>query len=407
MGKYLIVLMILAVSVFMAFSCSHQAHRQESDANNMDEVAGGNIRFAFDLIRNTAGEGENIVLSPFSISTALAMTYAGARGQTGEEMGMVMHFDRDPGNFSRGYSSYLNSVSRMAGDDLNLNIANSLWAQYDYTFLDSYFETLERYYGSSGFMVDFTSDTEKVRLEINEWVYRQTGENISDLLEPGVLTIDTRLVLANAIHFRGQWLKEFDRGRTREGDFYTYDDQSVKADFMNRTDTLLYYGDDLLQAVKLPYAGEGFSMLFILPARGVSPRELFNQFDAGDYQDMLANMEVAETELFIPRFKAESKVELDKLLSSMGMRQAFTNQADFSGITGGMDLKIDRIIHQALIEVSEEGTEAAAATAVVIIRKSLLEEDSRKVFRADRPFIYFLVENRYNSILFSGITSRP
>ncbi len=402
---------VTALSILIVISCTHRAYKEERPGSEQLLEAGAaaraNNNFAFDLMGNIAKDGENLIFSPFSISTAMAMTYAGARGLTSEEMADVLYFKRELDDFNRAYGSYLDLVSKMAGEDLSLNLANSIWAQQDYTFLDSYFETIEKYYNSTSFLVDFVNNRENVRLQINDWVYNETEEKISDLLEPGVLTTDTRMVLANAIHFKGSWLKEFDKDRTTEGDFFTANDRSVKADFMNRNDTIPYYEDDILQAISLPYADGGFSMLFVLPAEGFSTTDLLQDFNADYFKELLSNMEKTETSIHIPVFEIENKMELDRVLPEMGIRQAFSNNADFSGITGSLDLKIDKIIHQAIIEVSEEGTEAAAATAVVIIRKSLLENDSRKVFRANRPFLYFLIDNELNSILFAGITSNP
>ena len=402
-------LIILAVLIT---GCTHRAHQEKMDGEEAvtsyttTQIAMQNNEFAFDLMRQIAVEDDNVVISPFSISTALAMTYAGARGNTRDEMSDVMHFSRDQEGFHPSFGQYLNSLKRRAEGEIELNIANSLWAQEDYHFLDSYFETVERYYHSKTFQVDFVTNREQVRQDINQWVFVETGENIEDLIAPGVFTDDTRLVLVNAIHFLGAWLKEFDKELTREDIFHLRDGERVRTDFMFRNDTLPYYRSDDLQALEVPYTGKGFSMLFVLPAEESSLEELEAKLNAEGFANL--NQQLTETELqvIIPPFKARTKTDLEDVLMSMGMVVPFNRFADFSGMTGDQDLKIDKVIHEAMIEVGEEGTEAAAATAVVIIRKTAIGPEPT-IFNANRPFLFFLKDNEDHSILFAGRVMNP
>ncbi len=374
---------------------------------NVNTIAQGNNEFAFDLLKQIPFERENMVVSPFSISTALAMTYAGARNETLQEMAKVMHFDRDQVLFHANYGAYINVMNSIADDQVQLNIANSIWAQQDYSFLQSYFDIIEDIYDSKTFQVDFRANREAVRKDINDWVYDETREKIEDLIAPGVLTDDTRMVLVNAIHFLGPWIKEFDAEQTRENHFYLQGREFVMADFMHRTDTLPYFEDEAMQILEIPYSGNSFSMVIVLPKESLEMETIENSLNGEVFDSMVDRLESTEVEVFIPKFEAETKLDLEEVLIGMGMVQPFNRYADFSGMTGDLDLKIDKVIHQAMIEVAEEGTEAAAATAVVVIRKTAIDPDPRKAFIANKPFMFFIKENQHNSILFAGRVMNP
>ncbi len=211
----------------------------------------------------------------------------------------------------------------------------------------------------------------------------------------------------NAIYFLGAWLKEFDPELTTEDIFYLRDREMVSTDFMRRSDTLPYFENDEKQLLEIPYNGGDFSMLFVLPAQGKTLEEVERGLDAEAFADMVEKMNEREVEVFIPSFKAETQIDLEDILANMGMETAFNRFADFSGMTGELDLMLDKVIHQAVIEVSEEGTEAAAATAVVVIRKTSIDPDQPPVFRANRPFLFFVKDNTTQNILFSGRIMNP
>lgn len=395
--------------------CTHRAHEPEAEkqeeipeeSSEKTDIPMQNNQFAFDLMRQIPVDDENFVFSPFSISTALAMTYVGARETTMEQMADVMHFDRDQDRFHEEYGKYLQALKEQAGDNIDLNIANSLWAQEDYHFLDSFFETVEKYYGSKTFQVDFEEHHQQITHDINDWVYEETREKIQDLIAPNVLTDDTRLVLVNAVHFLGAWMKEFDKDLTTEDLFYLRNEEMVSVDYMRRSDTLPYLEDDSKQLLEIPYDGGDFSMLFVLPAQGKTLEEVERNINAETFDAMINDMDEQELEVFVPSFEAESKLDLEEILAGMGMENAFNRFADFSGMTGKKDLVIDKVIHQAMIEVAEEGTEAAAATAVVVIRKTSIDPDEPPVFRANRPFLFFVKDNTTQNILFSGRVINP
>lgn len=377
------------------------------EKTEISSIAQGNNEFAFDLLKEIPYERDNMVISPFSISTALAMTYAGARNVTLEEMAKVMHFDRDQVLFNANFGAYIKTINNIAKEHVELNIANSIWAQQDYSFLQSYFDLIEDVYDSETFQVDFRANREAVREDINNWVYDETREKIKDLIAPGVLTDDTRMVLVNAIHFLGPWLKEFDPEQTRKNHFYLQGREFVMTDFMHSTDTLPYFEDESMQVLEMPYSGNNFSMVILLPKETPEMESIEQSLNNETFNNILNRLESKEVDIAIPKFEAETKLDLDEVLMGMGMVQPFNRYADFSGMTGDLDLKIDKVIHQAMIEVAEEGTEAAAATAVVVIRKTSIDPDPRTMFIANRPFMFFIKENEHNSILFAGRVMNP
>lgn len=405
-------LLLLIPALVFSFACNRKGQGlvNTNSGKTLEEVMEiplpqRNNLFAFDLLKAIPEYKENFIISPFSISSALAMTYAGAAGETSDQMSRTLYFDPSQEQFHPEYSLYMTRLREMAGDKVQLNIANNLWAQQDYHFLPGFFELLERNYGTSLNQVDFyRGDREQIRLDINQWVFDETREKISDLILPGILTEDTRLVLVNAIHFFGPWKVEFDPMMTRQDYFTTMAGERLLTDFMFRSDKMNHFAGKNMQALELPYEGDNFSMVIILPNEGISLPELENELTAEDFLLLIAEMEEKDVDAIIPKFKAETKTDLEEVLALMGMPLAFSNKADFSGMTGEKDLKIDKVIHKAMIEVAEEGTEAAAATAVVIIRKTAIDPNQprRIQFKADRPFLYAIKDNRFNSILFMG-----
>ncbi len=407
-NKQLIGTIIMATLVT---ACTHRMSEQvpavQNNETEKQTISMNNNRFAFDLLRQMPVDDNNVVFSPFSISTALAMTYAGARENTMKEMARVMHFQENQHHFHGQYQQYLQSLMELAEDSICLNIANSLWAQTGYHFLESYFEIIKKHYHSSVFPADFLHNREQAAGDINQWVYNETNENIPNLISQDALTRDTRLVLVNAIHFLGEWLRAFDKERTHEDQFYLRNNQQVKTDFMYRGGSLPYYEDDQVQVLEIPYKGDNFSMLFILPQKDVSLEDAEARLDAEFYSGLTDRLKNTQLRVFLPKFKLNTRFDLEHALVNMGMKEAFTMDADLSGMTGQHDLKIDKVIHQAMIEVDEKGTEAAAATAVVVVMKTSINEEEPKTFRANRPFLFLIKDNAYQSILFAGRVMDP
>ncbi|MBC7363944.1 MAG: serpin family protein [Candidatus Aminicenantes bacterium] len=372
----------------------------------INTVVNASNQFAFDLYSVLKGEEGNIFFSPYSLSLAMAMAYEGARGQTAEEIKQVFYYPEDIEILRRGYAETINQINKK-DKKYELRTANALWAQNNYPFLPEYFKTVEKYYGGKVTNVDFVRDTENSRLTINKWVEGQTNNRIKDLLPQEVITPLTRLVLTNAIYFKGNWENQFPKGNTKEEEFWISADKKVRVPLMFiRERKFNYTENENLQLLELPYAGNELSMLVLLPRNEL--REVEPYLKPDKIQDLMKDMRQEELDVYLPRFKFETKYLMggeQGLLGRMGMPTAFSEmRADFSGMTGKPDLCITEVVHQAFVEVNEEGTEAAAATGIVMGIKAMLE---KKVFRADHPFIFFILEKRTGAILFFGRVIDP
>jgi serpin B len=380
------------------------AARECSSLKPVETLIAANNAFAIDLYQRLDKHEGNLVFSPYSISTALAMTYAGARGRTEEEMGQVLHFILPQKELHEAFRALQADVLRNRRPGaLNLHTANSLWRQDGYRFLATYLQLLNRIYGTEPFVVDFVQKAEEARLAINDWVAENTAGKIPDLIAPGVLDAATTLVLCNAIYFRGLWAYQFDPKQTVEGDFYVSPRDTIKTPMMQHTARLRFGAFGSCMAVELPYVGDELAMVLLLPDVPDGMRALEESLSASGLSAWLSDLfstDPAPVRVVMPRFGGTSRFELADTLAAMGMPHAF-HGADFSGMTGNRDLFISNIIHQAYIEVNEEGTEAAAATAVVMKRGRVTE------FVADHPFLFLIIDRKTGSILFIGRVIDP
>ena len=401
-------LVILTQLGLISCGSGKRTTQQEDDFLKNTPIEMRNNKFAFDLFNAISpSHDENLVISPFSISTALAMTYAGAGGNTATQMARTLYFDADHESFHRNFTQWMNIIIEKGEAKKQLQIANSLWPQEDYPFLDEFMSLIREYYGSAFYKVNYKGDREKIRQQINAWVEKHTNDLIKDLIQPGVLVDDTRLVLVNAIYFLSNWKIAFDENATHTSTFNINRERTVSVPFMYMKDDLMYVENDDFKALELDYEGSDFSMLVFLPAENKDIDGFIRDFNAATFAQTIEKLEKQEVQVYLPSFKVRSKFDLEKLLATMGMPDAFSNRADFSNMTPLNDLKIDKVIHEAFIDVHEEGTEAAASTAVVIIRKSAMVDPPANIFRADRPFFYAIRENASNSILFMGKVLNP
>ena len=346
--------------------------------------------------------------SPYSISTALAMTYEGAKGQTAEEMQSVFHFPEDDDERRLGYAGLYNELNEQ-DKEYKLSTANALWAQQDFVFLDNYFDVVEGYYGGKVTNLDFIKNTEKSRVTINDWVEDKTNDKIKDLIPKGAINSMTKLVLTNAIYFKGQWARQFDKDDTSDQDFKITSDNIVKVPMMQCAydeAEFNYAENNDLQILELSYSGDDLSMLIFLP-KDNDIKTFEDSITVEQLTKWKKNLRKQEVNVFIPKFKFETKYFMAETLKEMGMPIAFSSSADFSGMTGIRDLYISAVIHQAFVEVNEEGTEAAAATAVVMKLESVAESVSIPTFRADHPFVFMIQEKETGNILFMGRVSDP
>ena len=372
-------------------------------------ITEANNRFAINLYSQYKSEEGNIFFSPFSISTAMAMVYEGAEGKTAKEIKSVFGFPKYDNSRRNQYFNLLSEINKK-DKEYALKTANALWAQQDFQFLDEYLTTVEKYYEGKTTNLDFKNEPEASRLIINNWVEDKTNNKIKDLFPEGSIHVLTRLVLTNAIYFKAKWLIQFDADKTSDEYFRVNPDKSIKVPMMQPTSqksTFNYTQNKDLQILEMPYAGEDLSMLILLPLDD-DIEALENSFTLEKLTAWKKSLRKRRVNIYIPRFKFETKYFLRKTLSNLGMPTTFTNSADFSGMTGTKILKIDKVIHQAFIEVNEEGTEAAAATAVtMMLKRSKKQKHPTPVFRADHPFIFIIQQNETGNILFMGRVSNP
>lgn len=404
--------MVLMTTVILSslYCCNHRGTPTTTEPKSQEAVVPiqdpdkalvqGNNKFALELYSNIRSDGKNVFFSPYSISAALAMTYAGARGESEKQMSAVLHFDLDQQKFHPKYRDllvYIDGLNR--GDSLELSTANAMFVQKEFPFLDSYIGLVKSYYGAGLQTVDFQHELEKARLTINDWVAQKTKNRIQDLIVQGMITELARLVLVNAIYYNGSWDVRFDEKETVEKPFYATPEKSHNVPFMHKKALFNYYQGEQVQIIEIPYIDSTLSMVVFLPEDKVSMGKLEQSLTAEQYNSWLSGMSVKEISLSLPKFKTTAEFELSDVLKKMGMPHPFSLSADLSGMTGKKDLMIDKVIHKAFVEVSEKGTEAAAATAVVIRLKSLPVTTE---FNANRPFIFIIKENKYDNILFMG-----
>lgn len=370
-------------------------------------VAEAGNRFALDLYARLRAQEGNLFFSPYSIATALTMTYAGAREETAAQMARVLHLPAEEAQLHSTVAALKGDIERTgAAEGCQLNIANAMWGQEGFGFLPDFLSLLDQSYGARLTELDFARGTEAARRTINDWVEQQTNGKIKDIIAPGVLDALTRLVLTNAIYFKGDWTHPFEKEQTRDEPFWTSADSSADVPMMHQTERFQYAESDDCQALLLPYGKGGLAMLALLPRQRDVLAALEESLTLEDVQQWLSRLRSQEVELSLPRFRLTSQFSLADPLREMGMADAFSlPPADFSGMNGKKDLYISAVIHKAFVDVNEEGTEATAATAVAMALTAAPQPPV--VFRADHPFLFFILERRSQSILFMGRLSKP
>ena len=379
----------------------------------LSDLVRGNNAFAFDLYQKLREEESgNLFYSPYSISLALAMTHAGARGETERQISNTLHFTLSQDKLHPAFNALdLQLASRGEGSSgtegkgFRLNIANAIWGQQGFDFLQDFLDKLAENYGAGMKIANFTEAPEDSRVAINDWVAHQTEDKIKDLIPSGAIDNLTRLVLTNAIYFNAAWLYTFDEKATAEGDFHLLNGNSVKVPMMRQTELFGYASGTGYQAVELLYDGSEISMLILLPDKGnFNPFE--NSLNAELVSQISEDLNREQVELTMPSFEFEAQFKLGATLKKMGISDAFNQQlADFSGMDGRKDLSISDAFHKAFVLVNEKGTEAAAATAVVVGVKSVPPPPI--VVAVDRPFIFLIRDIATNTTLFVGRVMDP
>jgi len=368
------------------------------------EVVAGNNAFAFDLYHKLAKDEGNLFFSPFSISTAFAMLHAGARTQTESEMAQVFHFPVEQDRLHVLYRELLASVDRGAAfEGYRLNVANRLWGQQGFPFLPAYLAVTRDMYGAELAPMDFASDPEACRGTINQWVASKTEERIQNLMPAGSINALTRLVLTNAIYFKGTWATRFDEKKTTKMAFHVTTSNTVTVDMMTVEAKFPSTWADDVAILELPYKGKDLSMIVLLPDATDGLAALEDRLSVENLNDWLSTLVEREQPVYLPRFEMTKFFSLNGVLADMGMPSVFDPAAaDLSGIDGARDLFVQTAVHKAFVKVNEEGTEAAAATGISVGYTSVPTP-----FTADHPFLFLIRDNVTGSILFLGRVTDP
>jgi serpin B len=403
-------LYILALMFIVGSSCnctSDDCDRPPTTpGTDVQAVAEDNNQFALDLYARLRTEHtENLFFSPGSLSTALAMTYAGARGQTAEQMAQVLHIRLPQEKLHpafRDLRRYWNVKGKDRG--FQLNVANRLWGQQDFHFLPGFLAITRDDYGAEIAQVDFLRQTDQARQRINAWVEEKTQGKIQDLIPPGVLDTLTRLVLTNAIYFKGVWIEPFGKEATQAAPFHVSARRQTDVPLMYRKNDTRYWAGDGLKLVELPYGKGDLAMVVLLPEEIEGLSALEAKLTTDNLSRWQSGLRKQQVQVYLPRFKLTSQFGLKDVLKAMGMTRAFNSEeADYSGMSNGPKLFLSAVIHKAFVVVNEEGTEAAAATAIDDRIKSAMPP----VFRADHPFVFLIRDNRTGSLLFLGRLVNP
>jgi serpin B len=406
---------ICLVCVISALGFSNNEVRAVEPSDPTTALVRGNSEFALDLYgRISEGDG-NRFLSPVSISTALAMTYAGAQGETAQQIAKALHFTLPPDQFHQAFHRLIAELlgrnspatSTQQGPDVQLFAANALWCQSGERILADFRKRIEVNYRGGLYPVDFRTQTEEARRTINAWVEEQTKGKIQDLLKPTHVSPRTLLVLTNAVYFKGLWASPFSERSTAPADFHSSTADRVRVQMMNQTGRFRYGEDDATQLLELPYKGDSLAMVLVLPKTMDGLRQLESSLTFTTLDTSLKKLSSHRVEVAVPKFKLTETSELQGPLSELGMPLAFEpGKADFSGMTGTRDFAISAVVHKAFVEVEERGTEAAAATAVVAMRSAMVAAPP-EVFRADHPFLFLIRDTRNGAILFLGRLVKP
>ena len=390
---------IIAYFFVMIFLFSSFISVKESFAMTANESINNFAFNAAKIIREKSGE---YFFSPYSILSAFGMTYAGAEGNTAREIEEVLGFNNET-------HSELGNFMKDLEVENAFTSANRVWLQNGLKLKDIYKENLLMNYNSTAKELNFKKDTENSRKIINKWVSDKTNAKIPELLAE--LDPATQMILTNAVYFNATWASKFNKEMTSKEEFFTGGCIVTKVDMMKKYGDFLYAERDGNQIISIPYKGERFSMIVFLPpavvgyAGTVVPKDAkFFELNSEIFNDLVTSMREYEVDLWLPKFKTEKSYELKNIFDALGIKLAFSNSADFSGITEDEKLKIDAIIHKTFIDVDEEKTEAAAATAITMVKATAMrpQEKPKTVFHANRPFEYFIVDNYTRTILFAG-----
>ncbi|XP_046377908.2 leukocyte elastase inhibitor-like isoform X6 [Haliotis rufescens] len=371
------------------------------------QVATANSQFGLDLYKKVASDlkDSNVFLSPFSISAALAMTQLGARGDTAAQMNQVLKWTDLQDSVHPGFEDYLGLLKKKRSCELTT--ANRLFVNNKCKILDEFLQKTDKHYGAQAVLSDFVGNGAGEAQKINQWVESETNGKIKDLITGGINPL-TAMILVNAIYFKGKWAQTFFGPDTVKGTFKVNPKEKVQVDMMQMTEPFNFGRNDELNCsvLELPYVKEEFSMFILLPFKDDGLAELEDKMNHGSLTQALKQVERVAVSISMPRFVLESSFELNDILKSLGMSDAFDeHKADLSGINGIGELSISKVVHKAFLEVNEEGSEAAAATGISVQLMCCYMKG--QPFKADHPFLFLICDNRVDVVLFVGRLVRP
>ena len=367
---------------------------------NYQESVEKSNQFALDMYAKLSQKKGNVFFSPYSIYNALAMTSLGAHANTRKEMDAVLYFGKDKKHDMQNIAK-LNTLITSSSKDNKFSLANALWGQKGFPFLDTFLTDVQETFDGGLYRVDFVKEKAKTLSTINKWVNHKTENKIQNLITASDINTNTRLILTNAIYFNGKWAHSFKKKQTRKSKFFISDKKHITIPMMFQKKDYQYYEDKAYQAIKIPYKNHTFSMLIVLPKNKKSEKRNLTLNMINKISSQLKQKKIS---LHIPKFKIGSKYYLRPILSSMGMSEAFNDHADFSKMNTTIGLKIAEVIHKAYISIDEEGTEAAAATAVIMMKRSLQLNRSMNI---NRPFVFLIRHEKTKEILFIGRINNP
>lgn len=386
---------ILIFLIFVAISANSQIDKLTKSLND----------YSFDLYGQIKSDNENLFVSPLSTYYALLIAYEGAKSETRQEFEKVLHIDNS--EYLSSFNDFSKNLITWRDSSNYLNISNAIWIQKDFSIKVDYKNEIIEKYSSDLKMVDFkqkiiASD------EINNWVTDKTNGLIKNIISPNDINNYTRLIISNAIYFIGKWRNEFDKGLTKPDVFYSINNDESKIDFMNKTEYLNYYENKDYQFISKAYEGDDKSFCIILPKNRYGLIDIENIFTNSILDTIINNTDYLEVKLSVPKFKLEKSYSLIEPLNKLGLKKAFTPDADFSGITSEAPLMINKVNHKAYIEIDEEKTEAAAATNVTMkVGSPGGPKPKPKIFKADHSYTFMIIDNKTKGIIFIGRYVQP
>lgn len=392
----------------MMLLCMEATVSAPPETVDVTQAADANNQFGFELLRTfqkAEHSDANIVVSPFSITSALRMVLAGARGETASEIMSTLHLTADGSANHIEYSALSNSLAESAAEGESiLRFPGRLWGSPGPDYQPTFLAVLRQTFGAELFVLNFAGGPDRAVREINRWIAEQTSGHIRDLASPQMINSDTTLLLTNAVYFRGQWLRPFFVESTVEHPFRVARDVTETVQMMRQSGQFRYLKTDDLELLNLPYRGDRLSLVVILPSDPETLTELVARMNADRIRSLLTRAEITSVDVSLPKFSAATSCSLKERLMHLGMTQAFGSTADLSAMTGKSNLYLTDVAHQTFISVDEFGTEAASATGVLIAKSA---DEPMASFVADHPFLFLLIDQKTGTILFQGRIQHP